>query len=355
MTNSKKANKEKDDFFKFQKHLCNKLMGLKRYHSSVDFLKEQNKKVVDDFFFSNLFMLHHSTLNLNVNQQIRDDIKNMWNSIKLYHYTDSPSLEKIILGQSLKLNSILNMNDSGEGQALIENIRPLFDKYQQDQNIFDTNTANHVKNLYAASFTTLNDDASQWARYGTPKKYQPQTDHKPTEIEEEPCGVCLEIPIQNLLNLVDTIKDDFDLAVMAPVLYVPDNHADNTFLKFIKAIINLRLKKENSSDFTKYVSHYSAAIKHESFKKEYEVRFLLSITDNMAKKLNYIEHISSTKDRYIIFKLAKRCQNFSFTQLFSSITVGPGTSPEAKRRVENLLRNHNLPLYPKDSKCTLHA
>ena len=63
-------------------------------------------------------MLHHSTLNLNVNQQIRDDIKNMWNNIKLYHYTDSPSLERIITDKTLKLNSsIVVIGQAGERDA----------------------------------------------------------------------------------------------------------------------------------------------------------------------------------------------------------------------------------------------
>lgn len=370
MTSSQKAIKEKNDFFKFQHHLCEELSRLKKYTSSINFLKEQNEKVVNDFFYSNLFMLYQSTFNLNVSQKIREDIKYMWNNIKLFHYTDSPSLEKIITGKSLKLNSILKMNDSGEGQALIINIlQQLTDMFSKDKsiNMDDVFTglsfANKVSDLqtiiYSFSFTTLKDDASQWARYGKPKECPTPKDHEPTEIEKNPCGICIEVSMKNLLKLVETINDDFDLAEISPIWYMPNNNTDNTFLKFIKSIIILRLKKENSSELAKYITHYSSDIKHESFKKEYEVRLLLSLINkgNIAYKPNYVDLISNDKDLYIIFKLAEKIQNFRFTDLFSSITFGPGTSAEAERCVEDLLSKHNLTSLLQDdskhSKCTL--
>ena len=60
MAKSQKANTEQNDFFNFQKHLCEELSRLKKYSSSIDFLMEQNKKVVNDFFFDNLFMLYQT-------------------------------------------------------------------------------------------------------------------------------------------------------------------------------------------------------------------------------------------------------------------------------------------------------
>lgn len=369
MAKSQKANTELDDFFNFQKHLCEELSRLKNYSSSTDFLMEQNKKVVNDFFFDNLFMLYQSTFNLDVNPQSREDIEYMWNNLILYHYTDSPSLEQIISGQSLKLNCILKMNDSGEGQALIINILQQFtDMFRKNKsiNIDDVFTglsfANKVsalqKIMYSFSFTTLKDDASQWARYGMPKEYATREDREPTEIEKNPCGICIEVPMKNLLKLVKTINNDFELAEITPILYIPNNNTNNTFLKFIKSIIDLRLKKEKSSEFSKYVSHYSSDIKHESFKKEYETRLLISLKNknNMAYPPHYVDRISNEEGQYIILNLAKKLQHFSFTDLFSSITLGPETSSEAAKCVKELLEKNNLSsLTPKNSKCTLRS
>jgi len=313
-------------------------------------------------------MLYQSTFNLNVDQKSREDIKYMWDNLKLYHYTDSKSLEDIINGGSLKLNCILNMNDSSEGQALIEFI--LKNVFTMDKpinatdipalNYFVDKTHSIQHSIFSFSFTTLKDDASQWARYGKPKIRQIPKDREPTEIEKNPCGVCLEVPMKNLLELVEKIKDDFDVAEMTPILYLPNNDTDNTFLKFVKSIVELRLQKEKSHEFAKYVTHYSSDIKHESFQKEYEVRFLLALKIQ-AGMIGYVpkwvDHYYTEKGGHILLNLAKKIQNFIFTDLFSSITFGPGTSAEAEKCVEDLLRNHGLMSLlhddSKHSKCTL--
>ena len=70
----------------------------------------------------------------------------------------------------------------------------------------------------------------------------------------------------------------------------------------------------------------------------------------------YVEHISDAKDQCIILKLAEKLQNFNFTDLFSSITFGPETSPEAARCVEEFLEKKELSsLRPQNSKCTLRS
>lgn len=362
MTKSPKVNEEMTQFFTFQKHLCEGLSNLKNYTSQINFLNEQNKNIVNDFFYSNLFLLYLCTYNKDISQEIRESINHIWEDIKLYHYTDSPSLEKIISTETLKLNNILKMNDSDEGQALVKNISKLF---EDDKNLAKINNwmqkiTNIQKNIYSFSFTTLKDDASQWDRYGRPKKLPPYgIEHKPSEIEKNPCGICLEISMKNLLKFVEKNKKDFDLAELTPILYLQNYNTDNTYLKFIKSIICIRIKKENSNEVAKYVAYYSSNIKHESFKKEYEVRLLLSLKneDNKTNIPNYIKQTSNDNEHHIILNLAENLPNFSFSDLFSSITFGPGTSKEAERNVEDLLSKYNLTSLLSDdskhSKCTL--
>lgn len=106
---------------------------------------------------------------------------------------------------------------------------------------------------------------------------------------------------------------------------------------------------------------YASNIKYQSFRKEYEVRLLLSLTDDIIPKLTYI---SSTSDedkekgkRYITIKFNELNPEFSFSEFFTSITLGPETSPEARCAVEELLKKHKLQhlLKEQDSNCTLRT
>ena len=116
---------ELSTFRKYQTHLADTLSYLKHFLSPIRFLEVENKKSCEDFFFSNLFILHDSLKDACISDISRKDIEDLWNNLKLYHYTDSPSLEKIISTKTLKLNCLTKMNDSAEGLALKEKFLPL--------------------------------------------------------------------------------------------------------------------------------------------------------------------------------------------------------------------------------------
>ena len=114
---------ELSTFRNYQTHLADTLSYLKNFLSPIYFLNEENKKSCEDFFFSNLFILHDSLNDNCISDISRKDIEEMWDNLKLYHYTDSPSLEKIISTKTLRLNCLTKMNDSAEGLALKEKFR----------------------------------------------------------------------------------------------------------------------------------------------------------------------------------------------------------------------------------------
>ncbi|WP_405328432.1 hypothetical protein [Ruminobacter sp.] len=369
---------ELSTFRKYQTHLADTLSYLKHFLSPIRFLEVENKKSCEDFFFSNLFILHDSLKDNCISDISRKDIEEMWDNLKLYHYTDSPSLEKIISTKTLRLNCLTKMNDSAEGLALKEKFLPLLKNTPQFKNdpscekIFNQLTSKHLNNCYASSFTVLSNDASQWDRYGNPnksKKNECADNHVPTKIESAPCGVCLEIHISKLLELVKMLEDDFDWAEIIPIFYVPrdqnDNpclaFGDNSFLNYIRSCGLGWLKANQSKDAIRTIIIYSSNIKYQSFRKEYEVRLLLSLTDDIIPKLTYI---SSTSDedkekgkRYITIKFNELNPEFSFSEFFTSITLGPETSPEARCAVEELLKKHKLQhlLKEQDSNCTLRT
>lgn len=370
---------ELSSFRNYQTHLADTLSYLKNFLSPIYFLNEENKKSCEDFFFSNLFILHDSLKDDCISDISRKDIEEMWNNLKLYHYTDSPSLEKIISNKTLKLNCLTKMNDSAEGLALKEKFLPLLKNTTQFKNdpnfeqFFNQQTSKHLNNCYASSFTVLSNDASQWDRYGNPNKSKKNecTDdnHVPTEIESTPCGVCLEIHISKLLELVKMLDDDFDWAEINPIFYVPrdqnDNSClqfgDNSFLNYVRSCGLEGLKANQSKDAIRTIIIYSSNIKYESFRKEYEVRLLLSLTDDIIRKHTYISSASDKEKaegkRFITIKLDELNPKFSFSEFFTSITLGPETSPEARCAVKELLKKYNLLhlLKEQDSNCTLRT
>lgn len=370
---------ELSTFRNYQTHLADTLSYLKNFLSPIYFLNEENKKSCEDFFFSNLFILHDSLNDNCISDISRKDIEEMWDNLKLYHYTDSPSLEKIISTKTLRLNCLTKMNDSAEGLALKEKFLPLLKNTPQFKNdpirekIFNQLASKHLDNCYASSFTVLSNDASQWDRYGNPNKSKKNecTDdnHVPTEIESAPCGVCLEIHISKLLKLVKLLEDDLDWAEIIPIFYVPrdqnDNSSlecgDNSFLNYVTSCGLGGLKANQLEGAIRTMIIYASNIKYQSFRKEYEVRLLLSLTDDIIPKLTYI---SSTSDedkekgkRYITIKFNELNPEFSFSEFFTSITLGPETSPEARCAVEELLKKHKLQhlLKEQDSNCTLRT
>lgn len=365
-------------FRDYQKHIADTLSKLKNFSSPFEFLEVENKKSCEDFFFGNLFILHDSLKDDCISDISRKDIEDLWNNLKLYHYTDSPSLEKIISTKTLKLNCLTKMNDSAEGLALKEKFLPLLKNTSQFKNnpncekIFNKKTSKHLNNCYASSFTVLRNDASQWDRYGNPnksKKNECTDNHVPTEIESAPCGVCLEIHISKLLKLVKMMEEDLDWAEIIPIFYVPRDKNDNSclefqensFLNYVRSCGLGWLKANQSKDAIRTIIIYSSNIKYESFRKEYEVRLLLSLTDDIIPKHTYISSASDKEKakgkRYITIKLDELNPKFSFSEFFTSITLGSETSPEARCAVEELLKKYNLLhlLKKQDSNCTLRT
>ena len=172
-------------FWDYIEHLCKVFNKLENFKSTNDFINQQNQITINAFFLDHLFWFDKITLDKT--NRYHDKICKKHDSVteKLYHYTSFESLEKIIAGNSLKLNNLRNMNDSMEGEALLEYLknRPL--KHQKLKEWLQQSLEyipQYIPRIFSFSFSTLKDDASQWERYSTSKNTKTST----------PYGVCIE-------------------------------------------------------------------------------------------------------------------------------------------------------------------
>lgn len=340
-------------YFDYIEFLCKYFNQLKSYNipTSQNFIKEQHKKTYTDFFLDNLFLFHKATLDKN-----NIEIINFYNSLtsKLYHYTNFVSLEKIIAGKSLKLNTLSNMNDDKEGLALCEYLQNRYkDNPQLNEWLKKTIelVPEYNSKIFSFSFSFLKDDAPQWERYGGIKNIS----------SKEPCGVCLEIDKQKFEEYLKEQESCFDMLDITPVLYVPHNGKDNTFLEmaFVTALASMKSKHPNvtipslnddniKQALAKEISYFSADIKHDSFKNEREMRLIASLNDKTPECYTYGS---------IFLNLASKEPNIKLSDIITSITISRRAYKTYKPKVMDLLKAHNINVnfdeYIKESNCPL--
>lgn len=327
---------ELQNFFDYIQHLSEVFIKLNKYNSPNDFINKHKEQTSNNFLLDNLFWF--DKVKLDDDNKYKIEISEVYNSVtdKLYHYTSFETLEKIITGSSLKLNNLTNMNDSKEGRAFIEYFQKINLKNPR-QNIYFQEAIKlvpqYIPKIFSFSFSALNDDAAQWARYSTSQNTKTKT----------PYGVCIEFSKEKLLNLISQIPS-LSISEITPVLYVPDYKIDNIFLQIVYAFAITAFKNDTgSADISKpkireklaeYLSFYSADIKHDSFKSERELRLIISLK-------NIPECITCGS----IFLSLLQNNKTVLPDLIRSITAGPcpeDYKEEYTETIKNLLKRNKL-------------
>lgn len=336
-----------NDFLSFAEDICKKLESLEELSFEDQYFKDQSEALIKDFFLNNLYVFHQC-LHLERTKKFKNTILSLYDNINLYHYTTYETLEKIITGKSLKLSRITDMNDKKECTALFDFYNTMYneshDKEKNNNEAFKKLYNYYTSKIFSFSFSALKDDAAQWERYGVKKG---------TNDMKEPCGICLEIPMSRLKRLIDSIKvrndpqlqKNFDLVDIKPILYVPNFGTGNSMLDAVSRFAYLSNKNKEKKDIIKEMCQWSATIKHESFKKEYEIRLLVALHQPDIVKIN----------GSILLELDLPCYNFG--DLFSSITLGPEVPKNMEEKVNKLLKDNNIHIAPQDitfSNCPLH-
>lgn len=238
----------------------------------------------------------------------------------LYHYTDFKAFDGIIRCAELRLNNILNMNDTSEMRlfmngickAVIERLRSLghAEKIPAAEVFFRKELEKEFYySAYAACFSKFRDDASQWERYGHYGQ-----------------GVCIafhEEMMEKMTGGAVSLQEVYYQEDMAEHRLVDD------FVLLFTSVpeINQNLPKLQTLMIEAWIQ--SAAFKHPSFASEKEFRLVVSpfISNEFAVEPKY--HVSNDRiKKYYPLNLNRMCSrlNMPLSDLVGEIIIGPTSS-----------------------------
>lgn len=238
----------------------------------------------------------------------------------LYHYTDFAAFDGIIRCAELRLNNILNMNDTSEMRLFMNGICTAVieklsldgenEKLHQIDAFFQKEMAEEFHySAYAACFSKYRDDASQWERYGHFGQ-----------------GVCIGFHanlMQKMIGGAVSLQD---------VYYQEDmrgHHLVDAFYKLVKSAEHFSEDLPGLQALMNEAWIQSAAFKHPSFASEKESRLVVSpfILSEFAVEPKY--HVSMGRiKKYYPLDLNRMCGklNMHLSNLVGEIIIGPTSS-----------------------------
>lgn len=258
--------------------------------------------------------MSNKMVNIKITDQKHDKRCNM--EQLLYHYTDFSSLDGILNKRELRINNVLNMNDSKEMDLFISGlfdvVKKRFSEEQNEKMIsrldkIQTFVKNHYFDLsaYAACFSEARDDAAQWERYANRGK-----------------GVCLCFSKEMLEKLTD------DTVALKKVIY-QSNIEDHPLADRMFETIQKKPHLWNTIELKEIVSQVcriSAAYKHPSFSSENEIRLVVMPFDVRDIQLRPQYHVTRERiKKYYPLNLKKMCHKsgVKIEELITEVMVGP--------------------------------
>ena len=234
----------------------------------------------------------------------------------LYHYTDYTSLDGIINKRELRVNNVLNMNDSKEMDLFISGLFDAVKKRFLDIN--DEKMAERLGDMqavvqrhyfdlsaYAACFSQTRDDAAQWERYANRGK-----------------GVCICFQRSLLEKLTD------DTVSLRKVTYQKDM-GGHPLVERLFGLLQKRLHLWDAAELKKIVVEVcrnSAAYKHPSFASEDEIRLVVMPFDVHDLSLKPQYHVARERiKKYYPLDLDRMCHKngVKIENLITEIMIGP--------------------------------
>ncbi len=245
----------------------------------------------------------------------------------LYHYTNYMAFNGIIVGNELRLNNVLNMNDASEMKYFMDTLcKEIIEQLNIDgkrglsgyvTEMFRNETENVFGySAYAACFSEYGDDAAQWERYGNRGK-----------------GVCIGFDEKLLKKMTGGPLS------LNKVKYTKDVKERRLVEKFVALLHeydevgedlqdNWELFGKSFSELMRQAWSYSAAYKHPSFRSEEEVRLVLSPHGVDYFNIEPLYHVSQDRiKKYYPLDIRKMCEvaGINHRELIVSIRTGPET------------------------------
>ena len=251
----------------------------------------------------------------------------------LYHYTDFQAADGILRSAQLRVNNVLNMNDSAEmrhfmtrlSSAITGRLRGEGFAAQADQlqNLFSQELRKEYS-AFAACFSFHRDDAAQWERYGNRGR-----------------GVCIAFRREYLE----------EMAVGALSLQMVFYQNDMTGHPMVEVFYNLMRQGADLSGeeislkaAMREAWACSVSFKHPSFSTEYEMRLVVSPFEKENFGVRPCYHITKERiKKYYPLDLLSMCREIGIgmEDLVSEIIIGPD-STQSITIFQDYLRDHGL-------------
>ena len=249
----------------------------------------------------------------------------------LYHYTDFQAADGILRSAQLRVNNVLNMNDSAEmrhfmtrlSSAITGRLRGEGFAAQADQlqNLFSQELRKEYS-AFAACFSFHRDDAAQWERYGNRGR-----------------GVCIAFQREYLQRMARG-------ALSLQRVFYQDSMAGHPmveeFCRLLKEGADLSGEEVRRAMCEAWAC--SVSYKHPSFRSEYEMRLVVSPFEKEDLKVQPCYHVSKERiKKYYPLDLMGMCGKIGIglEELVPEIIIGP-ESTQSKSILQDYLRDNGL-------------
>ncbi|MBD5150718.1 MAG: DUF2971 domain-containing protein [Oscillibacter sp.] len=250
-----------------------------------------------------------------------------------YHYTDFQALDGILRCAQLRVNNVLNMNDSAEMRHFMRRLAKAIVRQLEDGG--DKARAGVVGALFqeelrkehsafAACFSFRRDDAAQWERYGNRGR-----------------GVCIAVRGELLRKMaVGPLS-------LHTVFYEDDMTGHPMVDHFCQLVQGKEELSEEDPDVRMAMRDAwacSVAFKHPSFSSEDEVRLVVAPFGNEAFDIKACYHVSKERiKKYYPLELRDMCRKAGSTleELIEEIIIGP-ESTQSKVILQDYLSDQGM-------------
>ncbi len=251
----------------------------------------------------------------------------------LYHYTDFQALDGILRCAQLRVNNVLNMNDSAEMRhfmnrlcsAIVDRLeqggRP--DQAQQIKLLFQQELRKEYS-AFAACFSFHRDDAAQWERYGNRGR-----------------GVCIAFRREYLQRIAQG-------ALSLQAVFYRNDMAGHPMVDVFCALAQGGAELSAQDPAVKRALRdawaCSVSFKHPSFSTEYEMRLVVSPFETEHFDVRPCYHITKERiKKYYPLDLRAMCGEIGIgmEDLVTEVMIGPD-STQSVSIFQDYLRDNGL-------------
>ena len=249
----------------------------------------------------------------------------------LYHYTDFQALDGILRCAQLRVNNVLNMNDSAEMRHFMNHLcAAAVERLEREgcahrarelQALFREEVRKEYS-AFAACFSFHRDDAAQWERYGNRGR-----------------GVCIAFRREYLEKMATG-------ALSLQMVFYRNDMAGHPmveeFCRLLKEGADLSGEEVRRAMCEAWAC--SVSYKHPSFRSEYEMRLVVSPFEKEDLKVQPCYHVSKERiKKYYPLDLKAMCgkAGICLEDLITELIIGPDSTQSAAI-FQDYLRDNGL-------------